>query len=87
MKFIVSKKSSVRAINLANVTDIMVSANYLVLTTTDGREEKFVYGTEKDLNELFDTLMDWLARGQESGVFDCDKTMEAIDYRRRNGID
>ena len=87
MKFIVSKKSSTRAINLANVTDIMVSANYLVLTTIDGREEKFIYGTEKDLNELFDALMDWLAQDYESGVFDCGEIMEGIDYRRRNAID
>lgn len=87
MKYIVTRKPSRRSINLDNITDIVVSANYLVLTTPDGREEKFVYGAEKDLNELFDNLMDWLARDYECGVFDCDRAMEAIDYCRRNGID
>ena len=76
MKYLVTKKPSIRSINLDNTTDITVSANYLVITAVDGREEKFVYGAEKDLERLFDAIMEFIA--SDLVVFNCDAYMNDI---------
>ena len=73
MKFLVSKN---HAINLANINDIAISNNYLVLTTDAGlsaREIRFVYGTQAELEKLFQQIMDFIS-GDEK-VFDCDDKM------------
>lgn len=77
MKFLINKKEN-RAINIANVTDIVVSANYLVLTTIDGREEKFIYGAESDLASLFDAVMAFIASDHTINTFDCDQYMISL---------
>ena len=73
MKFLVSKN---HAINLANINDIAISNNYLVLATDAGlnaREIRFVYGTQAELEKLFQQIMDFIS-GDEK-VFDCDDKM------------
>ena len=73
MKFIVSKS---HAINLANINDIAISNNYLTLTTDAGlnaREIRFVYGTQAELEKLFQQIMDFIANDDK--VFDCDDKM------------
>ena len=72
MKFITSKY---RAINLATISTIAISNNYLTLTTEAGlnaREIRFVHGTERDLMKLFDAITAFLANDYTK-VFDCDK--------------
>ena len=58
-----------KAINLANITDFMVSENYLVITATDGREIRFVYGATDALNDLFNAILAFIAN--DGKVFDC----------------
>lgn len=73
MKFLVSKN---HAINLATINDIAISNNYLVLTTDAGlnaREIRFIYGTQAELEKLFQQIMDFIS-GDEK-VFDCDDKM------------
>ena len=69
MKFLVS---NLKAVNLANVSDISVSSNHLMLTMTDGREVRFVYGTQSELETLFVAVMDFIISSNIK-VFDCDK--------------
>lgn len=79
MKFLVSKAN---AINLANVSEITISCNYLKLTTTGGlnsREIQFVYGTDAELHCLFDAVMDFVANNTEC-VFDCDNFISALRF-------
>ena len=71
MKYLVSNR---KAVNLANASEFFVSCNYLVITTTGGlnaREIKLVYGSEEELNRLFDAIIEFSA-GNET-LFDCDK--------------
>ena len=70
MKFV---RYQYRAINLAQVIDIAVSANYLVLTTTDGREEKLVHGGEKALEALMEEILAFL--NDDRKVRDCEEFM------------
>lgn len=77
MKFLVSNH---KAINLANVDEITISCNYLKLTTGGGlnaREMSFVYGTEADLERLFDAVMDFIG-DIHTKVFDCDKYLKTL---------
>ncbi len=60
MKFIVNSQSH-QAVNLANVIDIFVSNNYLMLSLNDGREMRFFYGTENELTNLFNRIMDFIS--------------------------
>ncbi len=71
MKYIVNSKDH-KAVNLANVIDIFVSNNYLVLSLVDGREMRFIYGTENALNNLFNRIMDFISE-DGTKVFDCNK--------------
>ena len=71
MKYIVNSQVH-KAVNLANVTDIFISNNYLMLSLTDGREMRFLYGTENALNKVFNRIMDFI---NEDGtkILDCNK--------------
>lgn len=76
MKFLVSKN---KAVNLANVDDIFISAGYLKVTTGGGlnsREVSLVYGTDAELKQLFAEIMNFIA--SENKVFDCDKFMKTL---------
>ena len=80
MKFLVSKTN---AINLANVSEITISCNYLKLTTTGGlnaRELQFVNGTTEELHLLFDAVMAFVA--DDTRVFDCDNFLTAFRKSR-----
>ena len=74
MKFL---RYNERAINLAHVIDICVSANYLVLTTIDGREEKFVYGAESKLLALMESVLAFSA-DDSAHVLDCAETLAGL---------
>lgn len=65
------------AVNLAHIIDINVSANYLVLTTIDGREEKFIYGPESDLESLVEAILAFTA-DDTAHVFDCREFFETL---------
>ena len=65
------------AVNLAHIIDINVSANYLVLTTIDGREEKFIYGPEKDLENLVEAILAFTCMAT-AHVFDCREFLENL---------
>ena len=65
------------AVNLAHIIDINVSANYLVLTTIDGREEKFIYGPEKDLENLVEAVLAFAA-DDTAHTFDCREFLETL---------
>lgn len=65
------------AVNLAHVIDINPSANYLVLTTIDGREEKFIYGPESDLENLVEAILAFAA-DDTAHVFDCRAFLETL---------
>lgn len=74
MKFIRNGKW---AVNLAHIIDINVSANYLILTTIDGREEKFIYGPESDLENLVEAILAFTA-DNTAHVFDCREFLETL---------
>ena len=74
MKFLRNKNWLV---NLAHIIDINVSANYLVLTTIDGREEKFIYGPESDLEVLVAEMVVF-ASDTSANVLDCQEFMHNI---------
>lgn len=65
------------AVNLAHVIDINVSANYLVLTTIDGREEKFIYAPESSLESLVGAILAFTAN-DTANVFDCREFLESL---------
>ena len=67
MKFLVSNS---KAVNLANVSDFSISNNYLIVTLTDGREMRFVYGAQADLERLFAEIVEFIAGDLK--VFNCD---------------
>ena len=69
MKYLVSKQ---KAVNLNNVIDFFISDNHLVLSTTDGREMRFVYGAPEELARLFDEVVAFLEE-ERFRTLDCDK--------------
>ena len=71
MKYIVNSKDH-KAVNLAYVIDIFVSKNYLMLSLADGREMRFFYGTENELTNLFDRIMDFISENGAKVLY-CDK--------------
>jgi len=79
MKFLCNDKW---AVNLAHIIDINVSANYLVLTTIDGREEKYIYGPEFALKELVEEILAFTA-DDTAHVFDCKDAMEMLTCEPR----
>lgn len=76
MKYIVNSQDH-KAVNLANVIDIFVSNNYLMLSLTDGREMRFFYGTENVLNNLFDRIM-YFINDDGTKALDCNKIMKIL---------
>ena len=54
-KWLINSKD-IKMHNLANIVDISVSCNYLVLTTIDGREERVIYGAEDKLKKLYEAI-------------------------------
>ena len=79
MKFIRNGKW---VVNLTHIIDINVSANYLVLTTIDGREEKFIYGPEFALEELEEEILAFITEPNDH-VFDCKDAMEMLTCEAR----
>lgn len=76
-KFLINDK---KAINLANISEFSVSANYLKLTTDGGlggRIISFVYGTEENLNRLFDAIVAF-ASDDSASTFDCGEFMKTL---------
>ena len=74
MKILLNSKDK-NAVNLANVIGISVSNNYLILALIDGREMRFIFGTTRELDALFDAIMAFLADDDTKAfgakVFDC----------------
>lgn len=68
MKYLYNSKD-INSVNLANVINIFVSNNYLMLSLTDGREMRFIYGTNDALSTLFGRIMSFLANDEK--VLDC----------------
>lgn len=68
MKYLYNSKD-INSVNLANVINIFVSNNYLMLSLTDGREMRFIYGTNDALSALFGRIMSFLANDEK--VLDC----------------
>ena len=79
MKFLINSESN-KAVNLANVIEICVSNNYLVLTTEGGqyaRDIRFIYGTEDNLNRLFPKIMEFLANDEKT--LDCHEFLAGLE--------
>jgi hypothetical protein len=68
MKFLYNSKD-LNSVNLANVINIFVSNNYLMLTLTDGREMRFLYDTTENLTKLHARIMQFIAKDEK--VLDC----------------
>ena len=78
MKFLINSESN-KAINLANVDEITISSNYLILTTGGGqyaRDIRFIYGTEDNLNRLFSKVMEFLANDEKT--LDCHEFLAGL---------
>ena len=78
MKFIINSNQHT-AINLANVSEITISCNYLKLTTTGGlnaREVSFFYGSDAVLEMLFAKIMEFV--DSTESVFDCYKFVNTL---------
>ena len=69
MKFLYNSKD-INSVNLANVINIFVSNNYLMLSLTDGREMRFLYGTTDALTKLHARIMQFIG-AEDTRVFDC----------------
>ena len=69
MKFLLNSKDK-NAVNLANVINIFVSNNYLMLSLADGREMRFLYGSTDVLKKLHARIMQFIG-AEDARVFDC----------------
>lgn len=69
MKFLYNSVGN-KLINLANVVEIYVSENYLMLSLIDGREMRFLYGATDVLNKLHIKIMLFIET-EDMKVFDC----------------
>ena len=69
MKFLYNSAEH-KLINLANVVEIYVSENYLMLSLIDGREMRFLYGATDILNKLHTKIMLFIET-EDMRVFDC----------------
>lgn len=76
MKFLYNSKT-LNLVNLANVIGISVSNNYLVLSLTDGREMRFIYGTTDALTKLHARIMQFIG-AEDARVFDCYQFVESL---------
>lgn len=68
MKYLYNSKD-LNSVNLANVINIFVSSNYLMLSLTDGREMRFLYETTENLTKLHARIMQFIAKDEK--VLDC----------------
>lgn len=78
MKFLINSESN-KAINLANVDEITISSNYLVLTTGGGqfaRDVRFIYGTNEALAALFKRITEFLANDEKT--LDCHEFLSGL---------
>jgi hypothetical protein len=78
MKFLINSESN-KAINLANVDEITISSNYLVLTTGGGqyaRDVRFIYGTSVELTALFNRITEFLADDEKT--LDCHEFLSGL---------
>lgn len=69
MKYLYNS-ADLNSVNLANVINIFVSNNYLMLSLTDGREMRFLYGTTDALTKLHARIMQFIG-AEDTRVFDC----------------
>jgi len=69
MKFLYNSKD-INSVNLANVINIFVSNKFLMLSLTDGREMRFLYGTTDALTKLHARIMQFIG-AEDTRVFDC----------------
>lgn len=76
MKYLYNSKD-INSVNLANVINIFVSNNYLMLSLTDGREMRFLYGATDALNKLHARIMQFIG-AEDARVFDCYQFVESL---------
>jgi len=76
MKYLYNSKD-INSVNLANVINIFVSNNYLMLSLTDGREMRFLYGATDALNKLHARIMQFIG-AEDAKVFDCYQFVESL---------
>lgn len=76
MKYLYNSKD-INSVNLANVINIFVSNNYLMLSLTDGREMRFLYGTTEALTKLHARIMQFIG-AEDAKVFDCYQFVESL---------
>lgn len=76
MKYLYNSKD-INSVNLANVINIFVSNNYLMLSLTDGREMRFLYGTTEALTKLHARIMQFIG-AEDARVFDCYQFVESL---------
>ena len=76
MKFLYNSKD-LNSVNLANVINIFVSGNYLMLSLTDGREMRFIYDTTEVLTKLHARIMQFIG-AEDAKVFDCYQFAETL---------
>lgn len=76
MKYLYNSKD-INSVNLANVISISVSNNYLMLSLTDGREMRFLYGTTDALTKLHARIMQFIG-AEDARVFDCYQFVESL---------
>lgn len=76
MKYLVNSKEC-KAVNLANVIDIFVSTNHLMLSLTDGREMRFFYGDKEHIIKLFNRIMEFISE-DGTKMLDCYNFVETL---------
>ena len=76
MKYLYNSKD-LNSVNLANVISISVSSKHLILSLTDGREMRFLYGTTDALAKLHARIMQFIG-AEDARVFDCYQFVESL---------
>lgn len=76
MKYLYNSKD-LNSVNLANVISISVSNKFLMLSLTDGREMRFLYGTTDALTKLHARIMQFIG-AEDARVFDCYQFVESL---------
>ena len=76
MKYLYNSKD-LNSVNLANVIAISVSSNHLMLSLTDGREMRFLYGTTDALKKLHARIMQFIG-AEDARVFDCYQFVKSL---------
>ena len=76
MKYLYNSKD-LNSVNLANVINIFVSDNYLLLSLTDGREMRFIYGSSDSLAKLHARIMQFIG-AEDTKVLDCYQFVKSL---------